>query len=137
MQRPQPCSVALYEQVDAAEMFAMASPEPTLADLDAAVFATRAAAAAPNAAAPNAAAPNAAPNTAPNAAPTATSPITAASTNAAATASTNAAASTATFEPPSVVAGAQPADHSLSFAEAIADAHRVAMRSDPRVVVRL
>ena len=90
----------MAEEVEAAERFALASPEPSLADLDAAVFA-------PRRTAPTAPA-------APTAVPTAAAPVEAANKAAEAT------------EAP---------EQWLSFPEAIADAHRVAMRSDPKVLL--
>ena len=100
--RGYPCSyqVRVAEEVEAAERFALASPEPSLADLDAAVFA-------PRRTAPTAPA-------APTAVPTAAAPVEAANKAAEAT------------EAP---------EQWLSFPEAIADAHRVAMRSDPKVLL--
>ena len=91
----------MAEEVEAAERFALASPEPSLADLDAAVFA-------PRRTAPTA------PTAAPTAVPTAAAPVEAANKAAEAT------------EAP---------EQWLSFPEAIADAHRVAMRSDPKVLL--
>ena len=84
------------EEIDAAEAFALASPEPNLADLDHAVFA-------------------------PAAAATASTAVTAAS------AATSAATATAATE--------EPEERLLSFSEAIAEAHHLALSSDPRVVV--
>ena len=98
--------VRVAEEVDAAERFALASPEPSIADLDAAVFAPRRIAPATPAA------------------------------PAAPTAAAAAAAAAAPLEVVTKVAEATAAPEQwLSFPEAIADAHRVAMRSDPKVAV--
>ena len=83
------------EEIDAAEAFALASPEPNLADLDHAVFA----------------------------------PATAGYAGSAASAASTSASNAAT-----VVAAAEE-ERSLSFSEAIAEAHQVALSGDPRVVV--
>ena len=113
--------VRVAEEVDAAERFAMASPEPTLADLDAAVFAPR------RSTAP----------TAPSTAPTApsTAAAVAAPFEVSSGAETKATGANETNEVTKATEATEATEQWLSFPEAIADAHRVAMRTDPKVVV--
>eukprot|EP00964_Phaeocystis_antarctica_P128471 scaffold92270_cov25-Phaeocystis_antarctica.AAC.2 len=97
----------------------MASPEPTLADLDAAVFAPR------RGTAPTA------PSAAAAAAVTAPFEVSSGAETKATKANEANEANRATEATKAIEATEQ----WLSFPEAIADAHRVAMRTDPKVVV--